>query len=278
MMKKIVLTGAQGRLGQELRAPLAQMCHALLSTDIKEAPGDLAPNESYVQADLAQMDQVEALIEGAEMVVHFGAIPDEAPFEELLGPNYIGAYTVWEAARRHGVRRIVYASSIHAVGLEPTAEGPALSNRHRPDTFYGLSKCFAEDMARMYWEKTGLEAVCLRIMSCTPEPENTRALGTWLSYGDLVRLVRAAVTTPTTGFALAWGVSANDRAPVTNAEAAFLGYRPQDNAEDWAEKLLAAAKTPDPSDLAQMRLGGPFARVPLGESGVEAIRKMTAGD
>jgi uronate dehydrogenase len=273
-MKKIVLTGACGNLGRVLRPVLAGMAEELVSTDIATAPADLAPNETFVQADIAQMAEVAPLLEGAEMVVHFGAVVDEKPFEELLGPNYIGAYNIWEAAWRHGVRRVIYASSIHAVGLCETNAGIDTDEPHRPDTFYGLAKCFAEDLGRMYWEKRGIEAVCLRILSCTPEPQNVRALGTWLSYDDLVRLVTRAIDTPVVGFTVAYGVSANTRAPVSNHKVPFLGYVPQDNAEDWAEALFAKAEQPDPQDMGLTRVGGPFAKVPLGESGVALIRKM----
>ena len=277
MLSKIVLTGARGNLGHELRAPLSAMCRELVTTDIREAPADLLPNETYVTADLAQMEQIAPLLEGAEIVVHFGAIVDEKPFEELLGPNYIGAYNIWEAAHRHGVRRVVYASSIHAVGMAEVNSGADTDTQHRPDTFYGLAKCFAEDLGRMYWEKRGLEAVCLRILSCTPEPQNVRALQTWLSYRDMVQLVQRAIDTPTTGFAVAYGVSANTRAPVSNHKVGFLGYKPQDNAEDWAEALFAKASTPDPQDLGLTRVGGPFASIPLGESGIAAIQAMSKG-
>lgn len=276
-MKKIVLTGACGALGMQLRAPLARLAESLVSVDIAPAPATLLANETFAQADVAQMDQIAPLLEGAEMVVHFAALVDEAPFEDLLGPNFIGAYNVWEAAYRHGLRRVVYASSVHAVGMHPSADGIDTTATHRPDTFYGLAKCFAEDLGRMYWEKRGLESVCLRIMSCTPEPQNVRALGTWLSFGDLIQLVERAIDSPTVGHTIAYGVSANTRAAVSNARVGFLGYRPQDNAEDWAEELFAKAVAPDAHDLAQTRLGGPFAAVPLGESGIAAIRRMTEG-
>ncbi len=276
-MKKIVLTGAAGNLGNALREPLSKLADELVSTDIAELKSDPLANETFHRADLAEMDQIAPLLEGAEMVVHFGAYVDEGPFEKLLGPNYIGAYNIWEAAHRHGLRRVVYASSIHAVGMEASNAGADTDTAHRPDTFYGLAKCFAEDLGRMYWEKRGLEAVCLRILSCTPEPQNVRALGTWLSYGDLIRLVQRAIDTPTTGFTVAYGVSANTRAPVSNHKVGFLGYQPQDNAEDWAEALFAKAGKADPQDLAQTRLGGPFASVPLGESGVAGIKKMSEG-
>ncbi|WP_210528910.1 NAD-dependent epimerase/dehydratase family protein [Rubellimicrobium arenae] len=277
MLKKIVLTGAAGSLGSALRERLSRMCDQLTSVDIKDAPGPLASNETWAVADCAEMEEVAPLMEGAEMVVHFAAIPDERSFEELLRPNFISSYVVWEAAHRAGARRVVYASSVHAVGMHETNAGIDTDAPHRPDTFYGLSKCFTEDLARLYWEKRGLEAVCLRIFSATETPQNTRALGTWLSRPDLVRMVERAVDSPTTGFCVVYGVSANDRAPVSNAKVAFLGYRPQDNAEAYAAEILAKAGTPDPQNPAQMRLGGPFASVPLGESGVAGIQQMTKG-
>lgn len=273
-MQKIVLTGAAGNLGHELRPMLASKCTELVSTDITDLRSAPLANERFVRADVAKMDEIGPLLEEADMVVHFAAIVDERPFEELLGPNYLGAYNVWEAAYRHGVRRVIYASSIHAVGMHENTAGIDTEAPHRPDTFYGLAKCFAEDLGRMYWEKRGLEAVCLRILSCTPEPQNMRALGTWLSYRDMVHLTERAVAAHTVGFTVAFGVSNNDRAPVSNAKVPHLGYRPQDNAENWAEALSAQAPKGDPQDQAQMRVGGPFATVPLGESGVARIKTM----
>lgn len=274
LLDRLVLTGAAGRLGSYLREPLSKLATELVSTDLAEDIGTLYPNERYIRADLAQADQISVVIKGAEMVVHFGAIGDEAPFETLLGPNFIGAYNVWEAAHRHGVRRIVYASSIHAVGMYPRAERIGTDVPHRPDSFYGLAKCFAEDLGRMYWEKRGLESVHLRILSCA-QVTSPRALGTWLSYPDLIQLVTRAIDTPTTGFAIVYGVSDNDRAPVDNSKAAYLGFRPKDNAEVFAPDILAAAPKPDPTDPAQMCHGGPFAAVDLGESG---MAKMTIID
>ena len=274
-MKKLVLTGAAGKLGSQLRAPLAALAERLVSTDLSDLQGDLAGNETFVQADLADKDAMRTLLDGADMVVHFGAIGDEAPFEDILGPNIIGAYNVWEAARLTGVRRVVYASSIHAVGMHPKTQAIGVDVPHRPDGFYGLAKCFSEDLARMYWEKAGVEAVCLRILSCTPEPMNTRALGSWLSYPDLIRLVKRAIDTPTTGFSVIYGVSDNDRAPVDNGAARHLGYRPEDNAEAQAEALLAAAGPADPQDPAQMCHGGPFAAAELNAAGIAAEHLVT---
>lgn len=269
-MKKIVLTGAAGRLGSYLREPLSRMADALVSSDLPDEIGMLYDGEDYVSADLSDLAAMERLLEGADMVVHFGAIGDEAPFDEILKSNIVGCYNIWEAAARQGVRRVVYASSIHAVGMHPKTEFIGTDAPHRPDTYYGLAKCFAEDLASLYWDKKGVEAVCMRILSCA-QVNNTRALGSWLSYGDLVRLVQAAVTTPVTGFSIVYGVSANDRAPVDNARAGFLGYRPQDNAEQFADEVLAGAEPADPHDRAQMCHGGPFATTALGSSGLASM-------
>lgn len=266
-MKKLVLTGAAGRLGSYLREPLTALCEELVSTDIAADIGKLYPGETYVRADLAEMEQIAPVLKGADMVVHFGAIVDEKPFEELLGPNFVGSYNIWEAGYRAGVRRIVYASSIHAVGMHLKSDFIGTDAEHRPDTFYGLAKCFTEDLGRMYWDKRGMESVHLRILSCA-QVNNTRALGSWLSYPDLIQLVVRAIDTPSVGFAIIYGVSNNDRAPVDNSKASFLGYRPVDNAEVYAAELLAREEPVDTTDPGQMCHGGPFAKVDLGQSGL----------
>lgn len=266
-LKKLVLTGAAGRLGSYLREPLAAMCDELVSTDIADGIGKLYDGESYVQADLAKYDEIFPILEGADMVIHFGAIVDEKPFEELLGPNFVGSYNIWEAGYQHGVRRIVYASSIHAVGMHKKRDFIGTDAPHRPDTFYGLAKCFTEDLGSMYWDKRGMESVHLRILSAA-QVNNARALGSWLSYDDLIHLVTRAIDTPSVGFSIIYGVSNNDRAPVDNTLASFLGYRPKDNAEQFAEKVLAEQGPVDTTAPAEMLQGGPFAKVDLGQSGI----------
>lgn len=268
-MKKLVLTGAAGRLGSYLREPLSKLADHLVSSDIVAGMGKLFPNETYIRADLASFADIHALLQDADMVVHFGAIGDEAPFDQILGPNIIGAYNVWEAAYLQGVKRVVYASSIHAVGMHARQDFIGIDAPHRPDTFYGLAKCFAEDLARMYWDKRGVESVCLRILSCA-KVSNTRALGTWLSYDDLIQLVSRAIAAPTVGFSVIYGVSNNDRVPVDNSKASFLGYRPRDNAEQFAE-IFADACIADATDAAQMCHGGPFASIDLGKSAMGAL-------
>jgi len=204
------------------------------------------------------------------MVVHFGAIGDEAAWDAILHSNIIGAYNVWEAAARKGLRRVVYASSIHAVGMYPKTQRIDTEVPHRPDTYYGLAKCFAEDLGSLYWDKKGIESVHLRILSAA-QVNNPRSLGTWLSYDDLIHLVERAITTPITGFSIVYGVSNNDRATVDNHKASFLGYRPKDNAEQFSKAVLAEATPADPTDPGQMCQGGPFASVEIGFSGTASM-------
>ncbi|MBR9864874.1 MAG: NAD(P)-dependent oxidoreductase [Rhodobacteraceae bacterium] len=270
MLKKLVLTGAAGRLGSYLREPLSKMCEELVSTDIAEGVGNLYANERFVRADISKFEEVEPLMEGADMVIHFGAIVDEVPFEEIWGPNFVGSYNVWEAGYRHGVRRIVYASSIHAVGMHHSRDNIGVDAPHRPDTFYGLAKCFTEDLGRMYWEKRQMESVHLRILSAA-QVTGARALGTWLSYDDLIQLVTRAIETPVVEWSVIYGVSNNDRAPVDNTKARHLGYKPKDNAEVFAEEILKDAPPMDPTDVGHSRLGGPFASVELGQSGLASM-------
>ena len=216
-----------------------------------------------LQSDFGVKDAAVASMKGVSMSVSPDLVIHDLTHE-------IPAYNIWEAAHRNGLRRVVYASSIHAVGMYPKTRAIGTEVPHRPDTYYGLAKCFAEDLASLYWDKRGLESVCLRILSCA-QVGNARAVGSWLSYGDLVQLVTRAIDTPVTGFSVVYGVSDNDRAPVDNSGARFLGYRPRDNAEQFAQAVFAEAPPSDPLDPGQMCHGGPFASVELGHSGVAGM-------
>ncbi len=267
---KLVLTGAAGRLGSYLREPLSVLADSLVSSDIADDVGTLFPGETYIKADLAQLDAMLELTRDADMIVHFGAHGDEADFDTILGPNIIGAYNIWEAAYRNKVRRVVYASSIHAVGMHKKTDFIGTDAPHRPDTYYGLAKCFAEDLASLYWDKRQVESVCMRILSCA-QVTSTRALGTWLSYDDLIELVKVSINTPVTGFTVVYGVSNNDRTPVDNSRAHFLGFKPKDNAEQFAEKMLTACAPANLNDVGETCHGGPFASIALGNSGLATM-------
>ena len=270
MIEKIVLTGAGGRLGSYLRDPISKLCKNLVSTDIKKNIGPLYENEKFIQADLSNFDEINPIIENASMVCHFGAIVDELPFDKLLGPNYVGSYNIWESSRRHKVKRVIYSSSMHAVGMYPKTMTLKTDTPHRPDSFYGLAKCFTEDLAKMYFEKNKIEAVCLRIASCAPV-NNARSLSSWLSYNDLIKLVIKSIDTPYTGYTVIYGISNNDRKNVDNSNASHIGYIPEDNAEIFAEEILQKDLTEELNDKGNQCHGGAFASTELGVSPMKKV-------
>ena len=271
MLDKIVLTGASGRLGSYLREPLSDLCKSLISTDINDEIGSLYKNEDFINADLSKFDEINSAIQGASMICHFGAIVDESPFNELLGPNFIGSYNIWEAAKKNKVKRIIYASSIHAVGMYSNSTKLTPFVPHRPDTYYGLSKCFSEDLARMYYEKNQVEAVCLRIASCAPVT-TARGLSSWLSYEDLILLVKAAIQAKFVGFSILYGVSNNKRKNIDNSESSHIGFLPEDNAEVYANKIFQSDLSNELLDPGNMCHGGPFASTELGISPLEKMK------
>jgi uronate dehydrogenase len=230
----VLITGAAGRIGTALRHGLTQ---DLRLTDIVE-PRDLRAGERFVHADLSDAAAIDRAVAGVDAVVHLGAVPDEAPFEQLAGPNLHGTFHVFDACRRRGVRRIVYASSNHATGMYPVGEPLDETYVPRPDGLYGVSKVYGEALGRMYVERFGLEVVALRIGSCQERPLVPRALSTWLSYPDCVRLVDAALTAPDVGFTIVYGVSNNTRRwwPASDAHRR-IGYEPQDDAEVFAAEV-----------------------------------------
>jgi hypothetical protein len=167
----------------------------------------------------------------------------------------------FEAARRAGTPRVIFASSNHAVGFTPRERFPVPDYAFpAPDTYYGVSKVTGEALAALYYQRYGLDTICLRILTCAERPTYPRALSTWLSPDDAGRLFEACLTAPSPGFRVAFGVSANTRGDyVSLAEARSLGYEPQDDAEAYAAEIIAADGEPDPEhDPLLAHLGGPF--------------------
>ncbi|MEU5429494.1 NAD(P)-dependent oxidoreductase [Streptomyces olivoreticuli] len=252
----ILLTGAAGNIGTFLRDRLPEYGYRLRLFDSRPVEGE----PDAVTAELHDRGALRAAMAGADAVVHLAGISLEAPFEELLHTNIEGTYRLYEAAREEGVRRVVLASSNHAVGFTPVPDQGAplipATVPHRPDTFYGLSKCFGEDLAALYWDRHGIESVGLRIGSCFRAPRSVRMLSTWLSPGDCARLVHAALTAEGVGHTVVYGSSANTRLWWDLSGTRALGYEPRDDSEPYAAALLAAeGEGPQPGDA---WLGGAF--------------------
>ena len=178
---RLLLTGAAGGLGQVLRERLAPCASVLRLSDIAPMAPAAGPHQEVVPCDLADKAAVDALVQGCDAIVHLGGVSVERPFEQILEGNIKGVFHIYEGARRHGVKRVVFASSNHVIGFYPQSETIDDRVPHRPDGYYGLSKSFGENMAQLYFDRYGIETVSIRIGSSFPEPANRRMMSTWLS-------------------------------------------------------------------------------------------------
>ena len=256
----LLMTGAAGGLGQAMRSRLQANCDLLRLSDI----GAMAPaqaGEEVVTADLADAAAVNQLVAGCQAIVHFGGVSTEQPWAPILQANIIGAYNLYEAARIHGVKRVIFASSNHVMGFYRQSEVVDAQTPPRPDGLYGLSKAFGEDLSRLYFDRYGIETACVRIGSSFPEPRDRRMLATWMSYDDLHRLITACLTTPVLGHSIIYGTSDNAVSWYDNHLARHIGYRPQDSSDVFRDAVYARTPEPDLQDPAVQFQGGGFVKI-----------------
>jgi uronate dehydrogenase len=256
---RLLLTGAAGNLGRELRPRLKACCETLRLSDRADF-GPAAPGEEIVVASLEDKAAMLGLLQGVDAVVHLGGVSTEQPWEPILAANIVGMVNLYEAARLNGVRRIVFASSNHVTGFYRQDEVVGPRDPVRPDGFYGLSKAFGENLARLYWDRHRIETVCLRIGSSFAEPKDRRMLATWMSFDDTERLVVAALTAPVVGHTIIYGMSDNSTTWWDNTAARHIGYRPRDSSDRFRAELEARQQTLDADDPAVIYQGGVFVR------------------
>lgn len=248
------MTGAAGRIGRMIRARTAAEQRVLRLLDTAPIALDEGEDREVVRASVTDLDAMRAACQDMDAVVHLGGLPSEATWAEIRDVNIDGTYTVFEAARLSGARRVVFASSNHAVGFVPRGDAPLPDDvRPRPDTYYGVSKVLGEALGSLYHDRFGLDVVCLRIGSCEERPGDRRALATWLSADDVAGLVDAALIHPDPGFRIVWGVSDNAERWWSLAAAEAIGYRSRDDAQVYADTVSGP---PAPSTVE--RVGGPF--------------------
>ena len=244
---RLAVSGAAGNLGRILRNTLPGLGYVVRSAGGRSALTPLHAEEDVMHGDLRDAAVVDRLLADVDVLVHMAGTSVERPLPEIIENNLVALHAVYEGARRHGVRRIVYASSNHAFGMHPVEDKLHHDAAYRPDGFYGLSKMWGEGMARMYWDKHGIESVCLRIGTASEAPPaDRRQLSTWLGVDDFIHLVQRAIEAPAVGYAEVWGVSANTRAYCDMSEPNAIGYAPQQNAEQWATQAEPFATHPDP--------------------------------
>lgn len=233
----VLVTGAAGRIGTAL-------CERLPGLGWTVRPFDLVAVPGGIVGDATSAADLDAALAGVGAVVHLAGQPTEAPWPIVRDANIEGTFQLFEAARRNGVERVVFASSNHATGFTPVTRELAADADPRPDTLYGVSKVFGEALGRYYADRYGLRVACLRIGTFAPRPPDLRALSTWLSPDDCTRLVDACLRSPSLSYALVWGVSANTRRTWSLDEARALGYEPRDDAEAYATDIAEAEARP----------------------------------
>ena len=266
---RLLLTGAAGGLGKVLRESLKPFARTLRLSDIVPLPASTDTrsdtSEEFQLCDLADKQAVHELVQGVDAIVHFGGVSTEHAFEDILGPNICGVFHIYEAARRHGVKRVVFASSNHVIGFYKQDETIDAHSPRRPDSYYGLSKSYGEDLATFYFDRYGIETVSIRIGSSFPEAQNRRMLASWLSYDDLKQLIERGLFTPNVGHTVVYGASDNSTVWWDNRLANHLGYQPKDSSEQFRSKV-EAQPLPPADDPAMVYQGGAFvASGPFGD-------------
>jgi uronate dehydrogenase len=253
--RRILITGAAGGIGEALREGLTGRYGCLRLADIRPL-GEARPGEEVIAMDLRDLASVERGTRDVDAIVHLGGNSLEAGWDDIWANNIAGTFNLYEAARRCGVKRVVFASSNHVVGFHRREHTVGPDSPLRPDTRYGVSKVFGEGIARLYADKHGLASICLRIGQFRPKPTNRRMLSLWISPRDMVQLVQRSLDVEAVHFEIVYGVSANRRCWYDNPGATRIGFQPMDNAEDYAAEI--EAQTLEEPALERAFQGGPF--------------------
>lgn len=237
--KRVLITGAAGRIGSSLAESLKDQYSLRLHyhRTIPEKP----PVDDILIADVADYDAIAKGMEGIDAVVHMAADPStRATWESVREKNIAGTYNVYESARRAGVKKVVFASTNHTMGMyDRDGQWPIYTNQPpRPDSLYGVSKVFGETLGRYYVDQHGLSVICLRIGWFLTQPKDEIGLWMWLSPRDCANVVSRAIETPL-NYGVFYAISRNSRRHWDITETIEkLGYRPQDDAEIYAKEIL----------------------------------------
>jgi len=255
-MKSILMTGATGGVGTFLRKELANRYRLRLSD--KRPITNVSDGESFMPGDCASLDDMLRATDGVDGIIHLGGYSVEGPWEALLESNIIGTYNLYEAARRNGVKRVIFATSNHAMGFYKRTDRIDHTAYPKPDGRYGLSKMFGEGVASLYADKYGVSSLCIRIGNVAMQPIDVRRLSIWISPRDLAQLIGIGLEHPDIGFEIVYGASDNARGWWDNTNAHRLGYRPHDRSEDYAAEVLRAHPATTGDAIADAHQGGAF--------------------
>ena len=253
--RRVLVTGAAGNIGSYFAE------HAQGSYDLRlmvqaedDATDQLRQRGAIVVGDLADLERLKQLCAGIDTVVHLAGDPSpSATWASLLDANIVGTYNIMVAAKAAGCRRVVYASSIHAVSGYPLDVQVKTSEPVNPGDLYGVTKCFGEALGRYMAEQEGLSVIAIRIGGFQTHAEARKAsyagmLDAWVSRPDLVQLIERCIAADNLQFAILHGLSNNrfKRLDISDARA-LVGYDPQDDLAEEQPRLKAAT---EPADVA----------------------------
>jgi len=235
--RRILVTGAGGNIGSYF----AEHSHhrytlRLMVQKMDKSATILKSCGEVVAADLSDLERMKQVCQGIDTVVHLaGDASPSATWQSLLDANIIGAYHLFVAAKAAGCRRVIYASSIHAVSGYPADYQVHTADPVNPGDLYGVSKCFGEALARYMAEREGLSAICLRIGAFQPrqaarDEDSLEMLDAWVSQRDLNQLIERCIDVDHLKFAVFHGLSDNrfKRLDITDARE-LVGYAPEDD-------------------------------------------------
>jgi uronate dehydrogenase len=234
--RRVLITGAAGHIGSTLRAGLAGRHETYRLID-RRPIADIRADEEAIIADLSDKEALARAVDGVDAMIHLAGAPDPKDFERMYQVNVRGLFDIYEAARKAGVKRIVFASTNHTYGMYPVEHGMTELDPVRPDSFYGVTKVFGEAMLRYYFDKHNIESVSVRIGSFEKRPSQQRHLSTWFSHGDTVELFDRALKQPDVGAAIVFGMSNNKRLKIKHPNWEAIGFKPTDDAETWLDQL-----------------------------------------
>jgi uronate dehydrogenase len=255
--KRIALTGGSGRVGTALRQFLAEQVTSIKIVDTAD-PGPLGANESWEQVDISDGEALATCMADVEAIVHLAGYPNEQGIDDILRVNVLGTHNVLEAARRNAISRVVFGSSNHAVGFYPRETRVSETDPMRPDSLYGLSKCWGELEAGLYFDKFGIRTLNIRIGNAGDRPTDARALRIWVSSRDLAQLVLIGLEHPDITCTTVFGISQVEAGWLDNSAAAALGYIPADSAQSLAGPDTALERPSPMPHIAEFFQGGRF--------------------
>ncbi|WP_426450737.1 NAD-dependent epimerase/dehydratase family protein [Paenibacillus sp. S-38] len=235
--KRLLITGAGGSIGGCLAEGLrAHGGYEVVAADLKEDK-----TAGIKQLDVTDGERLKELAKGVDTILHFAWAKDEEDFlGKVLPVNVTGAYHVYEAARLNGVKRVIFASSNHATGFYEVGEDVMPDEPYRPDSFYGLSKCYIELLGRYYADKYGVSSINLRIGNFPgdDQPHSERAAHIFISERDMISLAVSCIEAgPEIDFLSLYGTSANtDNYYDIGYLEELIGYKPQDNGRTLLEE------------------------------------------